>query len=101
MATQAPLDRPGVIEDAPEASTRFEWRPVKIRPAPQAQARRGAKRSSFRRLPRSDRTREITLRIVYRGGSESWWLVKARGEHGVFTGMCALEDVMRAVHSEL
>jgi hypothetical protein len=51
-------------------------------------------------LPTSDRTREITLRVVYRGGAESWWLVKARGEHAVFTGATAIEDVMRAVHSE-
>jgi hypothetical protein len=38
--------------------------------------------------------------IEYRGGAESWWLVKARGSHGVFPGHAAIEDVMSQVMNE-
>lgn len=57
-------------------------------------------RSGFLRLPVADRTREVTIRIYYRGGAEAYWLVKARGEHQVFPGVTALEDVMARVFSE-
>lgn len=81
------------------ASTTWAYRKVKIgRPAGgQDTARRSR---SFLRLPRSDRTRETTMRVTYRGGTESWWYVKARGEGQAFPGWMALEDVMARVHSE-
>jgi hypothetical protein len=44
--------------------------------------------------------RPLTLVLQHRGGGESWWLVKARGSHGVFPGHLALDDVMSAVCNE-
>jgi hypothetical protein len=38
--------------------------------------------------------------VAWRGGPESWWLVTARGRHGVFPGYAALEDVMAGVLNE-
>lgn len=81
-------------------STTFAWRRVKIARPPEGTTPRGAKRSSFMRLPRSERRRPVTLTVVYRGGAESWWLVKARGSHQVFPGHASIEDVMARVHSE-
>ncbi len=46
------------------------------------------------------RRRKIRLTISYRGGAESWWLLEARGKHGVFPGHAAIEDIMREVCSE-
>jgi hypothetical protein len=51
-------------------------------------------------LSRWPRTQHLTIKVRYRGGSESWWLVEARGSQGVFPGHCQLEDVMRAVLNE-
>jgi hypothetical protein len=42
----------------------------------------------------------MSLTVSYRGGSESWWLVEARGSHGVFPGHAALEDVLSQVCNE-
>jgi hypothetical protein len=42
----------------------------------------------------------MTLKVRYRGGAESWWLVEARGSQGVFPGSAALEDVMVQVLNE-
>src|SRR6185312_17061094 len=82
------------------ASTTFEWRKVKITPGAAGKGTARRSRRSFLRLPRADRTRPIRLEVVYRGGAESWWLVKGRGEHQVFPGHAALEDVMARVYSE-
>jgi hypothetical protein len=51
----------------------------------------------LRRWPRSE---ALTIKIQYRGGAESWWLVTARGSHGVFPGHASLEDVLHQVFSE-
>jgi hypothetical protein len=46
------------------------------------------------------RRRKLRLTISWRGGAESWWLVEARGCHGVFPGHRSLEDVAAEVCSE-
>ncbi len=81
-------------------STRYEWRQVKIKTPPAGQSTARRRRSSFLRLPRADRTRPVHLEILSRGGAESWWLIKARGEHQVFPGCASLDDVMARVLSE-
>jgi hypothetical protein len=51
-------------------------------------------------LARWPRTQHLSLKITYRGGAESWWLVETRGRTGVFPGHAQLEDVMSAVMNE-
>jgi hypothetical protein len=81
-------------------STRYAWKRVKVSPPPAGQTTARRRRSSFLRLPRADRTRPVRIEILYRGGAESWWLVKARGEHQVFPGCVSLDDLMARVLSE-
>lgn len=81
-------------------STSWEWRKVKMKPPPAGHSTARAKRGRWHRFPQWPRTRALTLTVAYRGGPESWWLVTARGEHGVFPGHLALEDVMRQVLNE-
>lgn len=59
-----------------------------------------AKPSRWYRFGTWPRHKPLTITIQHRGGAESWWLVKARGSHGVFPGHLALEDVMSAVLNE-
>lgn len=46
------------------------------------------------------RRHALTLRVTYRGGAESWWLIESRGSSGVFPGHLGLEDVMTTVLNE-
>ncbi len=81
-------------------STTWEWRRVKMKTPPAGHETVRAKRGRWRHLPLWPRTRHLTVKITYRGGGESWWLVEARGSHGVFPGHCALEDVMAQICNE-
>jgi len=81
-------------------STTFVWRQVKMKPPPAGHNTARAKRGRWRHLARWPRHRKLTLTISSRGGAESWWLVEARGSHGVFPGHLAIEDVMVQVLNE-
>lgn len=81
-------------------STTFVWRRVKMKPPPAGHDTARAKRGRWRHLRRWPRAEALTLKVQYRGGAESWWLVTARGHSGVFPGHAALEDVMSQVFSE-
>ncbi len=81
-------------------STTFQWRKVKMKPPPAGHDTARAKRGRWSRFSTWPRRRSLTIEIVWRGGPESWWLVKARGSHGVFPGHMAIEDVMAQVLNE-
>jgi len=83
------------------ASTTWGWRQVKLQPARRAQsgARQGPSR--FSGLSRWPRREPITLTVTYRGGAESWWLVRARGRTVAFPGHRTLEDVLAEVLGEI
>lgn len=57
-------------------------------------------RSAWSRLGPWPRSRHLTLKVTYKGGSESWWLIEARGASGVFPGHLSLEDVMARIFNE-
>lgn len=82
----------------PSTTADWQWRKIKRRPQGTTTAR--AKRGRWRGLARWPRSQHLTLIVQYRGGAESWWLVTARGQHGVFPGHAALEDVMSQVMNE-
>jgi len=71
-----------------------------MKPPPAGHDTVRAKRGRWRHLTRWPRHRALTVRIRYRGGAESWWLVETRGSQGVFPGHCQLEDVMAQICSE-
>jgi hypothetical protein len=91
---------PASTVEHPFPSTTSDWEWAKIRKRPQGTDTVRAKRGRWRHLPRWRRTQALTITVAYRGGAEAWWLVKARGSHGVFPGSCAIEDVMAAVFNE-
>lgn len=82
----------------PSTTSDWQWRKIKRRPQGTDTAR--AKRGRWYGLATWPRRRSLTLTVAWRGGPESWWLVKCRGRHGVFPGHAALEDVMAAVLNE-
>jgi hypothetical protein len=92
----AKMDAQGSSQGVEE--TTWKWQRVR-RTMPEKGRGRSARRG-FLRLPRASREVKVTLRVVYRGGAECWWLVEARGEAQVFPGYLALEDVMARVLSE-
>ena len=81
-------------------STTAEWKWVKIKRRPQGTVTARAKRGRWRHLARWPRSQNLSIKVTYRGGAESWWLVEARGSEGVFPGHAALEDVMSQVFNE-
>jgi hypothetical protein len=81
-------------------STTWQWKKVKIKPPPAGHDTARAKRGPWRRFGVWPRHRPLVLTVRHRGGSESWWLVEARGSHAAFPGHLALEDVMRVVLNE-
>lgn len=82
----------------PSTTSEWEWRKIKRRPQGTDTAR--AKRGRWYGLATWPRRRTLSIQITWRGGPESWWLVKARGRHGVFPGFLSIEDVMAAVCNE-
>jgi len=81
-------------------STTWEWRQVKIKRRPQGTDTARAQRGRWRHLSRWPRKHHLTIRVTYRGGAESWWLIDARGSTGVFPGHAAIEDVMSQIFNE-
>lgn len=84
----------GETSNACLGSTTWEWRKVKLKSPPGGEGL--AKRVRSRSYPAASRNRNrpLWLEIAYRGGAESFWLVRTRGCSWRFPGYAALEDVM-------
>jgi hypothetical protein len=76
-------------------STRWVTKRVKVTPAPKAHARQ----SGEARPPLSERNPRdpLTVTMVYRGGPEGYWEVRARGRVWRFPGHVAVFDMMRVI----
>lgn len=75
-------------------STTFAWRRVKIASAPQASSRSGPSGLHSALVARRDPRKPLTVTIVYRGGSECWWELRARGMVVRRPGHLQLHDVL-------
>lgn len=75
-------------------STRFEFRRVKITRAPQARTTSAPQALRWRRLPRRDWRKPLTLTISYRGGAEAWVEIHARGDIGRYPGSAQIIDIL-------
>lgn len=96
MVTNAP----GGPDEQSFGSTTWALRRVKVTGTPPGHATVRRSRSSWRALPQLDRRRYVTLRIKWRGGAESWWLVDARGRSVPVPGWICLEDLMISLLAE-
>jgi hypothetical protein len=76
-------------------STTWEWRRVKIAPAPQAKSDR--ERSESASLLPWPRQKPITVVLKYRGGPECWVEVRARGRVWRRPGHTAIYDLLTTV----
>lgn len=78
-------------------STTWAWRRVKISQAPQAMSTASEASPPSGSLLSWPRRKPLTLTLVYRGGPEAWWEVRARGRVWRRPGVTALHDLMTEV----
>ena len=71
-----------------------------MRPDPAGRATSPKAPSRWFGLKRRDPKLALDIKIKYRGGSEAWYLVEARGRAGVFPGHLCIHDVMREINRE-
>lgn len=88
------------LQDADECSvsTRWAMRKVKIRTPPEATRTARRSRTSKPSLKRRDARDRLNIVIKYRGGSEAWWIIEARGERWTFPGHRCLHDVLWTIN---
>lgn len=84
--------------DECSVSTTWAFRKVKIRTAPQANGTARRRRSSKLSLRRRDARERLSIVIMYRGGSEAWWVIEARGERWTFPGHRSLHDALWSIN---
>jgi len=83
------------------ASTRYEWRRVKIEPAARPKGAARAKRAPSAPAERSERAtarlpkRRLGVVATHRGGPECWWELSYAGRTVRVCGFVALHDAMR------
>lgn len=81
-------------------STTWSWETRRVR----AVARQGQpgvrKAGRFRGLQRRDPKSRLTITVAYRGGTEAWYVVEARGRVVPFTGVTALHDMMTEINRD-
>ena len=84
------------FDDRP--STTWVYEPEKMRRSRREGQQNGPKAPRWFHLRRRDPRDALTIRITYRGGSEAWYLIEARGSRGAFSGVTALHDVMQQIN---
>lgn len=85
------------MPEQPFPSTHWEWRRVKIASPPEARKGRAPKAGRWWFLPRWPDRKPLPMTVKFRGGSECWYEVHARGQTGRFPGTASIHDVMREV----
>lgn len=78
-------------------STRWEWRLVKITPAPHGNSESRPQAARWHHLPWRNPRQWQTIRVRYTGGAEAWWEIEARGSRGATPGVICLHDVMAEI----
>lgn len=82
------------LENARSVSTRIGWKPETITTAPQGREAWRSRRQTRPFLARRDWRRPLTITVAYRGSSEAWIEVKARGRTQRYDGHLTLLDVL-------
>lgn len=78
-------------------STTWGWRRVRIRPAPQANTTATPKGSPHTKRALRDRRKPLTVTVVYRGGPECWYELRARGLVVRRPGYICIHDALMAL----
>ena len=99
--------------EQPYASTTWRRKVVRIPAPPQGQQRVARRASScpeaadrapgwyrFRPYDLKRKRAGVQITVVYRGGPECWYEVRARGAKKRFPGVFALHDVMRQIYND-
>lgn len=89
------------MENACSVSTTWERRSVKIRQRRRPPRGASPEASARRSLAPWRRREPLTIQIVYRGGSEAWYRIKARGAVWYVPGHESLEDVMSSIYNDV
>ena len=82
------------------SSTTWVAKPDRMRRSRREGQQNGPKAPSFLSLGRRNPRDRLTVQVMYRGGSEAWWLVEARGTRQAFPGHMSIHDVMSQVNSQ-
>lgn len=81
-------------------STRWGYKRVKIASPPEATTRLPKAAHRWWKRPVWNGREKLTLTITYRGGTECWYEVHARGCMGRFPGYVSLHDMMREIYND-
>lgn len=85
--------------EQPFASTTWRFERVKITPPPQRPASTPAAGRRWWLLSRRNPRDPLTITVKYRGGSQAWYEIHARGSVGRFHGATALHDVIAEINA--
>lgn len=80
-------------------STTWPLRPVRITRAPVASGHSVPKGHRWRRLPARNPRNPLTITVKWRGGSEAWVEVHARGDVARLPGWIPISDLVLMVNS--
>lgn len=67
---------------------------------PGGASRNVPKAPKFLSLRKRDARERLTIMVRYRGGSEAWWYIEARGTSQAFPGHMCLHDVLSRVNGQ-
>lgn len=82
-------------------STTWTAKPDRMRGSRREGQQNVAAGGRWRKLRRRNPKDPLTIQVRYRGGSEAWWYVEARGSSGAFPGHMALHDVMNEINNSM
>lgn len=81
------------------SSTTWEFRKVRIRRPPDGHETAPRSGGHWHGLPPRPIRETITLTVVWRGGPEAWYEIKARGRTGRVPGWLSIHDVMMRINN--
>jgi hypothetical protein len=80
-------------------STTWTPKPDRLSIAARRASKTAGRSPSFRGLKRRDPREPLTIKVRYRGGSEAWVLVEARGVVQAYPGHLSAYDLLMAINS--
>lgn len=93
-------DQPADDPNDCSASPTWAWRRVRVRRPPEAHSDSRPKGDHFRRLPRRDPREPLKITVSYRGGSEAWYELHARGGVLRRPGVISLHEIMTIINND-
>lgn len=79
-------------------SAHWEWKQVKIRRPAGGQKASLPKGGHWYRFPPRNPREPLTIKVKYRGGSEAWYEVHARGSVGRYPGYRSIHEIMSDIN---